>query len=110
MIQQNRSILRIVFWCAIAVAFSCVAIANAGDNTGAPPWMKATSENPTGSYRYTVNGWEDTVNWRIEGEESKVKFIDHVHPVVWMFVVVLSASGLAVLASDEESVRRLWSK
>jgi len=105
--------LRVAFWCAIAVAFSCVAIANADENADikvAPPWTKATSENPTGSYRYTVNGWEDTALWRIEGEESKVQFIDHIHPVVWMLVVVLSASGLAVLASDEESVRRLWSK
>jgi len=73
-----------------------------------PPWTMATAENPTGSYRFTVNGWEETASWRINGEESKVKFIDQVHPLTWMLFVILAALGLAILSSDEESVKSLW--
>ncbi|QEG20183.1 hypothetical protein [Mariniblastus fucicola] len=75
-----------------------------------PPWTKATAENPTGSYRFTVNGWEDTVHWRIDGEETKVEFIDNIHPLIMMLLVVLVAFGLAILASDEESIKSLWPK
>lgn len=75
-----------------------------------PPWTQATVDNPTGSYRFTTNGWEETALWRIGGEESKVKFIDHVHPLAWMLFVVLAALGLAILVSDEESVKSLWPK
>lgn len=81
---------------------------NTNTRIAAPPWTKATAENPTGSYRFTVNGWEESASWRINGEEAKVKFIDQVHPLAWMLFVVLSALGLAILASDEESVKSLW--
>lgn len=111
--QQNRTNLRVIFWCVIAVAMSCVAMANADEHVSVvadSPWTNASSENPSGGYRYTANGWENTVHWRIGGEEAKVKFIDNIHPAVWMLVVVLAASGLAILASDEDSVQRLWSK
>ena len=74
-----------------------------------PPWTQATAEDPTGSYRYTANGWVDTASWRIGGEETKIKFVDQVHPLTWMLLVVLLALGLAILASDEESVKSLWS-
>lgn len=90
-----------------------MAVANADDNTSIytdAPWANATSENPTGGYRFTSNGWENTVHWRVGREEAKVKFVDRIHPVVWMIGVVLAASGLAVLASDEESVKSLWSR
>lgn len=75
-----------------------------------PPWTQATLDNPTGSYRFTNNGWEDSAFWRIGGEESKVQFIDHIHPFVWMLFVVLAALGLAILFSDEESVKSLWAR
>jgi hypothetical protein len=75
-----------------------------------PPWMQATAENPTGSYRFTVNGWEDTARWRIKGDEAKVKFIDQIHPLVLMLMVVLVAVGLAIVASDEQSVRQLFGR
>lgn len=78
--------------------------------TVTPPWTQATADNPTGSYRFTTNGWEDTALWRIGGEESKVQFIDHVHPFVWMLFVVLTALGLAIMFSDEESVKSLWGR
>lgn len=74
-----------------------------------PPWTQATADNPAGSYRFTSNGWQETASWRISGEETKVKFVDQVHPLIWMLLVVLVALGLAILASDEESVRSLWS-
>lgn len=74
-----------------------------------PPWTQATADNPTGSYRFTTNGWEESASWRIGGEEGKVKFIDQVHPLTWMLLVVLLALGLAILASDEETVKSLWS-
>jgi hypothetical protein len=88
-------------------------MANADESAKSPsdsPWASASAENPSGGYRFTANGWENTVHWRLKSDEAKVKFIDHVHPVIWMLVVVLAASGLAVLASDEESVKSLWSK
>ena len=130
MSSRNVKIFRALFWCAIAVAFSCLAMVQAEDNSAAPnmpksefssaantsaasavpPWTQATKKNPSGSFRYTVNGWEDAALWRIDGEEAKVQFIDKIHPLVWMLIVVLSASGLAVMASDEKHVRRLWSK
>jgi hypothetical protein len=74
------------------------------------PWTQVTATDPTGSFRFTKNGWEDTTHWRIGGEESKVEFIDNIHPLTWTLIVILAAIGLAILASDEKSVRRLWSK
>ena len=74
------------------------------------PWVQATADNPTGSYRFTTNGWEDSSNWRINGEETKVKFIDNIHPLIWTLIVVLVAFGLAILVSDDKNVERLWSK
>jgi len=75
-----------------------------------PPWTQATASNPTGSYRFTVNGWEDSSSWRLRGDEAKVKFIDNIHPLVWMLFVVLVALGLAILVSDEDSLKRLRPK
>jgi len=95
----------------MAAALTVVVLTRTGEppviDVPAPPWTRATVENPTGSYRFTTNGWEETANWRINGEESRVKFIDHVHPLTWMLFVILLACGLAILVSDEEHVRRL---
>lgn len=73
------------------------------------PWATATPNNPTSTYRHTNKGWEDSTRWRINGEESKVQFIDNVHPLVWSLMLVLVVYGLAILVSDEKHVRRLWS-
>ena len=133
MSPRNLKIFRVLFWCAIAIAFSCIAMveaegqsyppdqpnapksvnkvaASANAASIVPPWTGANEGNPAGSFRYTINGWEDAALWRIEGEEAKVKFIDNIHPLVWMLLVVLLACGLAVMASDEKHVQRLWSK
>jgi len=100
-----------IFATMLAIAIITVGVLRKDDpvavNVSSPPWTQATVDNPTGSYRFTVNGWEDTAHWRINGEESKVKFIDQIHPVVWMLFVVSLASGMAVLASNEENVKRL---
>jgi len=95
---------------AIALVGTTMLRDNGTTESVAPPWTQATAENPTGSYRFTTNGWEDTASWRIGGEESKVQFIDHVHPFVWMLFVVFAALGLAILFSDEESVKSLWAR
>ncbi len=101
---------------AIAIASSSFVLTDAPFSDGSAtevslaPWTQATAENPTGSFRFTKNGWENTTRWRINGEEAKVKFIDNIHPLIWTLIVVLVAFGLAILASDEESVRRLWPK
>jgi hypothetical protein len=76
----------------------------------AAPWTQVTATNPTGSFRFTKNGWEDTTHWRIGGDEAKVEFIDNIHPLTWTLIVILAAIGLAIFASDEKSVRRLWSR
>ena len=100
-----------IFATMLATAIIAVDILRTGDpveiKVPSPPWTQATADNPTGSYRFTVNGWEESALWRINGEEAKVKFIDKIHPVVWMLFVVSLATGMAVLASDEENVKRL---
>lgn len=96
--------------CLIAASL-CVSVVCADDTLGniaPPPWTTSSAENPAGSYRQTSEGWVDTSHWRIRGDEGKVRFIDHIHPVVWMLLVVALSSGLAVLASDEESVSQIW--
>ena len=97
---------------AIAMVVTClirVESPNGDESRFAPaPWTQATTANPTGSYRFTTNGWEDTTHWRLQGEEAKVKFVDKIHPLVFALIVVLVAFGLAVLASDEKNVERLW--
>lgn len=96
--------------CLIAL-LQCVSDVRADDPSAASasmPWTSSYAENPAGSYRHTVDGWVDTSHWRIRGDEGKVRFIDHIHPVVWMLLVVFLASGLAILASDDESFSQIW--
>ncbi len=96
---------------AIAMVSTCLFHTDApSESIPTAPWTEATAENPTGSYRFTANGWEDSTNWRINGEETKVKFVDHIHPLIWSLIVILVAFGLAILVSDDKSVERLWSK
>lgn len=100
-----------IFATMMAIAMIAFGLLRADDpmHSDVPllPWTQATADNPTGSYRFTVNGWEETTHWRINGDESKAKFIDQIHPLVWTLFVVLLAFGMAVLVSDEKNVQRL---
>lgn len=73
-----------------------------------PPWTTSLDDHPAGSYRYTVNGWEDTSQWRLAIEEPDDSFIDVFHPLVLTLLVVGLSSWLAVLASDDESLAAFW--
>ncbi len=95
---------------ALLISANTVYADNPSSAVVTPPWMQSIAENPAGSYRQTVNGWVDTSHWRVDRDEGKVRFIKNIHPVIWMLIVVLMASGLAVLASDEESVMELWKR
>ena len=99
-----RSFLTLIF-CLPAVLCSSVLLPA---TEPIAPWTTSLSENRAGSYRYTVNGWEDTSHWRQIGEEAEVRWIDSVHPMVLMLLIVFLASGLAVMASDDESVAQFW--
>lgn len=80
------------------------------DETPSPPWIQSADAGPVATWRHTADGWQDSAAWRADGEEVRVRFVDRIHPVTWTIVVLLLATGAAVLVSDEWNIKRLWVK
>ena len=94
--------------CTLAI-FASAASLRATEPSVVPPWTTTLDEHPAGTYRYTVNGWEDTSQWRLAIEEPQDSIaFDALHPLVLTLLVVCLSSWLAVLSSDDESLAAFW--
>lgn len=83
-----------------------------GDSEPVAPWTLATAENPTGSYRYTSEGWQDSTQWQIQLAKSAQtqSLAKRIHPLYVAALVLLLALGSATLVSNEKEVSRVWSR
>jgi len=78
------------------------ALGDPGDPSPEAPWLSESGE-PTAAWRYTADGWQDSSAWRVGENESRIKFIDQIHPTVVAGLVLLLCVGVG-LYFDRKSV------
>lgn len=112
--QMSDHAFHPVFLLLLAGTFACLLFIDEGPRkvlspVPVSPWTVTDSANPTATFRFTSQGWQDSTAWRSDGEEAKITFIDQIHPLVWSLLIILVVYGLAILTSDEKQLRRFWS-
>ena len=80
---------------SMGVMISLAGFCFLGDPPSDPPWINPSGE-PTSTWRQTADGWQDTSEWRVGKEESRVKFIDEIHPTVVAGLILLLCLGVGL--------------
>lgn len=60
--------------------------------------------DPMLNFRQTSDGWQDSANWRLTREESRVRAIDSFHPLLWTVLVLIAVLIAMVLSTGEEEL------